>query len=104
VSGFASSPEDLELLLEDALVLRDDVAAAALFEDGGVLIERAGGVRGPSHVARLLTERGYLASPSSVTVIRDIAVVVGPRTVNISRRHPHGGWRMVAAILTSAAP
>jgi hypothetical protein len=104
VSGFASSPEDLELLLEDALVLRDDVAAAALFEDGGVLIERTGDVREPSHVARLLAGRGYLASPSSVTVIRDIAVVVGPQAVNISRRDPHGDWRLVAAILTSAPP
>jgi hypothetical protein len=100
VSGFASSPEELELLLEDAFVLRDDLAAAALFEDGGVLIERTGDARGPRHVAGLLAERGYLASPSSVTVISDIAVVVGPQTVNISRRDPHGGWRLVAAILT----
>jgi hypothetical protein len=104
VSGLASSPEDLEVLLEDALVLRDSVAAAALFEDGGVLVEPSGDVCGLSHVARLLAERGYMAAPSSVTVIRDIAVVVGPRTVNISRQDPHGDWRLVAAILTSAAP
>jgi hypothetical protein len=104
VSGLASSPEDLELLLEDALVLRDSVAAAALFEDGGVLVQLSGDVCGPSHVARLLAERGYVASPSSVTVIRDIAVVVGPETVNISRQDPRGGWRLVAAILTSAPP
>lgn len=102
MSGPASSPEGLELLLEDALVLRDDVAAAALFEDGDVLVEQSGGLRGPSHVARLLSERGYLASPSSVTVIRDIAVVVGPQTVNISRRDTRAGWRLVATILTSA--
>ena len=101
MSGVASSPEDLEFLLEDALVLRDGAAAAALFEDGGVLVERSGGVFEPSQVARLLAER-YLAAPSSVTVLRDIAVAVGPQTVNISRRDAGGGWRLVAVILTSA--
>lgn len=97
----AQSPEELEFLLEDALVVRDSAAVAALFQDGGVLVERSGGVQQRSNIARLLSEQGYLASPSSVTVFRDVAVVVGPQTVNISSRDPQGGWRLLAAILTT---
>jgi len=38
----AHSPEELEVLLEDALVLHDDAAVTALFEDSGVLVDRSG--------------------------------------------------------------
>ncbi len=47
----AQSPEELEILLEDALVLHDDAAVAALFEEGGVLVDRSRCVRGRSQVA-----------------------------------------------------
>ena len=104
MSAAARFPEDLEFLLEDALLLGDRAAVAALFEDAGVLVKRSGGVLGRSNVAHLLAEHGYLASPSSVTLIHDIAVVVGPQTVNISRRDPFAGWRLVATVLTSAPP
>jgi hypothetical protein len=100
----ARSPEELECLLEDALVLGDSAAVVALFEPGGVLVERSGGIRGTSRVARLLAAEGYLACPTSVTVVHNIGVVVGPSTVNISSRDPSGGWRLVAAILIAAAP
>ena len=90
----AQSPEELEVLLEDALVLQDDAAVAALFADGGVLVERSGCVRGRSQVAHLLAQQDYLAAPCSVTVVSNVAIVVGPQTVNVSCRDPAGagGW------------
>lgn len=97
----AESPEELEILLEDALVLQDDAAVAALFEKGGVLVERSGCVRGRNQVAHLLAKQQYLAAPCSVTVVNNIAIVVGPHTVNVSCRDPGGGWRLVAAIVTA---
>lgn len=100
----AQSPEELEILLEDALVLQDDAAVAALFEDGGVLVERSGVVRGCSQVTQLLTQQGYLAAPCSVTVVSNVAIVVGPQTVNVSCRDPGGGWWLVAAIVTATPP
>jgi hypothetical protein len=39
VTVLAQSPEELELLLEDALVLQDAAAVAALSKDAGVLVE-----------------------------------------------------------------
>ena len=97
----AESPEELEILLEDALVLQDDAAVAALFAEGGVLVERSGCVRGRNQVARLLAKQHYLAAPCSVTVVNNIAIVVGRHTVNVSCRDPGAGWRLVAAIVTA---
>jgi hypothetical protein len=65
-------------------------------------VDRSGGVLGVSGVARVLAAEAYFAAPASVTVVRDMAVVVGPRTVNVSSRDPRGDWLLVAAILTSA--
>jgi hypothetical protein len=104
VSTVAKSPEELEFLLEDALVLCDSDAVAALFEQGGVLVERSGRVRRVSEVARVLAAEDYQAAPASVTVVRDVAVTVGLRTVNISSRDARGDWLLVTAILTSARP
>jgi len=97
----AESPEELEILLEDALVLQDDAAVAALFAEGGVLVEGSGCVRGRNQVAHLLAKQHYLAAPCSVTVVNNIAIVVGRHTVNVSCRDPGAGWRLVAAIVTA---
>jgi len=100
----AQSPEELEILLEDALVLHDDAAVAALFEDGGVLVERSGCVHARNQVAHLLAPHDYLAAPCSVSVVSNVAIVVGPQTVNVSCRDPREGWRLVATIITSDTP
>lgn len=82
-------------------MLHDDAAVTALFEDGGVLVDRSGCVRGRSQVAHLLAQQDFLAAPCSVTVVSNVAIVVGPQTINVSCRNPGGGWRLVAAILTA---
>ena len=95
----AASPEELETLLEDALLLHDDAAVAALFEDRGVLVAGAGCVRNRHRAAEVLLQRDYVASANLVTVVRDIAVVFGDHTVNVSCRGPDRSWRLAVAIV-----
>jgi hypothetical protein len=96
----AGSPEELEVLLEDALILQDDAAIASLYDERGVVIHGSGCV--PRHDAlRLLSPLQFLALPRSVTVVRDVAVVVGDHTVNVSCRGHDGGWRYVVTLVTS---
>lgn len=97
----AASPEELETLLEDALLLRDEAAVAALFEEGGVLVAGAGCVRSRDRAAEVLLQHDYVASARVVTVVRDIAVVVGDHTVNVSCRGPDKSWRLAATIVTT---
>jgi hypothetical protein len=95
----AASPEELETLLEDALLLDDDGAVADLFEDRGVLVPGPGRVRGRAHAAEVLSPHDFAASARSVTVVRDVAVVVGDHTVNVSCRGLDRSWRLVVAIV-----
>jgi hypothetical protein len=98
----AGSPEELEILLEDALLLHDATAVAALFDDRGVLVTGPGSVLGPADAANALAEHTFVASPHSATLVGDIAVVVGDRTVNISCRGTDRRWRLVVAIVMPA--
>lgn len=95
----AVSPEELEVLLEDALLLHDATAVADLFEDRGVVITGPGSVTRRAQAADALAERDFIASPRSVTVLDDIAVVVGDQTVNISCRGTDRRWRLVVAVM-----
>jgi hypothetical protein len=99
----ASSPEELEILLEDALIMHDAAAVAALFEDRGVLVTVPGSVVGPAQAAIALEEHTFVASPHSATLVGDIAVVVGDHTVNISSRGTDRRWRLVVAIVVPAS-
>lgn len=95
---FASSPEELETLLEDAVLLGDEAAVAALFDEGAVLITGPR-ITGPEHALADLAKLGYAASTRTVTVRRHLAVVVSDHAVNISIRAPDGAWRLIAAIV-----
>ncbi len=95
---FASSPEELETLLEDGVLLGDAAAVAALFEPGAVLVTGLS-ITGPEQALTELAKIGYVAATSPVTVRPGQAVVVGERTVNVSVRAPDGSWRLVAAIM-----
>jgi hypothetical protein len=92
------TPEELESLLEDAVVLRDAPAVAALFEPGGVLVAATPAVRGPRQVAQAAQQvwscgAGYLADPRRVLRVHDLALVVGARSVTVARRGVDGMWR-----------
>jgi hypothetical protein len=100
------TPEDLETMLEDALLMRDAAALAGLFEDAGVLVTSHGPeqIRGPGQIirsARLLWEHqpGYLAGPRRVFQARNTALLLGDGVINVARRGPDGAWRYAISIL-----
>jgi len=102
----AQTPEELETLLEDAFVVRDRQALAALFEDGAVL-GAAGGLeaRGGEAIAGLageLWEREltYLADPRRVLRARDRALVIAGCGINVLHRGGDGTWRYAISLLT----
>jgi hypothetical protein len=101
----AQTPEELETLLEDAFVVRDRQALAALFEDGAVLGAAGLEARGGEAIAGLageLWEREltYLADPRRVLRARDRALVVAACGVNVLHRGGDGTWRYTIALLT----
>lgn len=99
----ASSPEELETLLEDAVLLGDQAAVLSLFEAGAVLITGPR-VTGPQQALAELASLGYVAATRTVTGRREVAVIVGDHAVNVSCRGPEGFWRLVATIVRPGTP
>jgi hypothetical protein len=101
----ARSPEELETLLEDAFVLQDPQALAQLFQPSATLV--GGGLpeaRGHQQIARVAAqlwdaERLYLADPRRVLQVRDTALVVSGRAINVVRRTDNGSWRYAISLL-----
>jgi hypothetical protein len=100
------TPEELETLLEDALLMRDAQALTPLFEDSSVLVagQSPQQVRGPGEIVRaawLLCQhqRGYLAGPRRVFQARDTALLLGDGVINVARRGPDGSWRYAICVL-----
>ena len=101
--GGARTPEELETLLEDALVIGDGDALATLFEEGATLVasdDRP--VRGETIARSALAIWGgdhpYVADLLRVLVARDVALVVGERAINVARRGPDSAWRYVIVL------
>jgi hypothetical protein len=102
----ARTPEELETLFEDAFVVRDSVAIAALFEDSAVLVMGGapGEARGGEAIARVAAELWagdvtYLADPQRVLQARDTALVVAQHGVSVGRRGDDGTWRYAISLL-----
>ncbi len=95
----ARTPEELETLFEDALLLRDHQVLTALFESGAMLVMGDDQpVRGGEAIARaaLATRDGigpYIADPRRVLLARTSALVVTDRGVNVMHRNDDGAWR-----------
>jgi hypothetical protein len=96
----ARTPEELELLLEDAFVLHDHEALAQLFEPEALL--HPAGWRGPAHgreqIGRLMLDLWdhqliYVAEPRTVLQLRGTALIISDQAVNVLRRGPDGTWR-----------
>ncbi|MDQ4072401.1 MAG: hypothetical protein M3088_05945 [Actinomycetota bacterium] len=103
----ASTPEELESLLEDAFVTRDADAVGEMFEEGAVLLAGRGGreARGAREIERLArtlleADRTYVAEPHRVVQARDTALVLGGAGLNVVRRRRDGDWRYAIALLS----
>ena len=106
VRSGANTPEELESLLEDALVIGDLEALAGLFDDGAVLVPAGEGVeaRGGREIARsaaAMADRGYayIADLRRVLQARDTALVVAEHGVHVLRRGTDGMWRYAISLL-----
>jgi ketosteroid isomerase-like protein len=105
MSSGASTPEELEALFEDAFVVRDQIAAAGLFEHGSLLACTAVAcpARGRAAIAELVerlweSDHIYVAEPRQVLQAGDTALVIGSHVINVARRGP-AGWRYAIALL-----
>jgi hypothetical protein len=102
----ARSPEELETLLEDALVLHDTSAIEALFDPGAVLVapDSSREARGGADIARAVTdiwagEHTYLADGRRVVQSRDTALVIGAGAIHVVRRGHDRSWRYAISLL-----
>jgi quercetin dioxygenase-like cupin family protein/ketosteroid isomerase-like protein len=109
----ARTPEELDTLLEDAFVLRDESAPETLFDDGAVFVEAGGHeARGGAAIARALAELWadectYLARTTRVLRTGDTALVVADAGIHVVRRGRDGTWRATISLLelhTSTTP
>lgn len=99
----ASSPEELETLLEDGVLLGDEAAVLSLFHADAMIITDAR-VTGPEQALAELAALGYVAATRTVTQRRDVAIIVGDQAVNVSCREPDGAWRLVVTIVRPSTP
>jgi ketosteroid isomerase-like protein len=101
----ARTPEELDALLEDAFVVRDRRAVAALFESEALLVDAAAGeARGAREIASWATQtwtRGvtYLAAEPRVLQAGDTALVLTPEGISVAR-YADRGWRYAIALLS----
>ncbi|MGD9528411.1 MAG: hypothetical protein AB7V44_16630 [Pseudonocardia sp.] len=102
----ARSPEELETMLEDAVVLGDGRAAARLFASDGVLVARGvpGETRGRAELASVLPRLGYVADPRVVARCDDLALLLGPAAVNVARRGRRDRWRFAISVRAEPGP
>jgi hypothetical protein len=102
----ARTPEELDALLEDAFVVRDGRAVAALFEREALLVEAAAGeARGAREIARWATQRWrrgvtYFAAQPRVLQAGDTALVLTAEGISVARRHDDRAWRYAIALLS----
>lgn len=101
----AQTPEELEMLLEDSLLLRDPESLMKLFVDGAVLVvDEEASVRG-KEIARLAlatwnNNHTYIADPRRVIQMRDIALVISMQSINVMHRDSNGRWQYVIISLS----
>ena len=107
----ARTPEELEALLEDAFVIRDREAIAALFERHAILVmgDVAPAARGGDEIVRAAAEMWardltYFAAPRRVLQARDTALVLAEQGINVLRRGDDRTWRYAIALLGTDQP
>jgi hypothetical protein len=101
----ARTPEELDMLLEDAFVLRDWALTDTLFHDHALLVASGGlQARGGEEIAAALSElwrrdRIYVARPGQVLCTRDLALHVSLGAIHVLQRGRDGSWRAAISLL-----
>ena len=98
------TPEELDTLLEDALVVRDRSRLRSLFCDGAVLASGAFESRGGEAIGRAAVElceegRTYVAGDGRVLRSRGLALVSSRNAAHVACRGPDGAWRIAICLL-----
>jgi hypothetical protein len=95
----AHTPEELETLLEDTLVLQDAKALAALFEVGAIFVlEHQAPAYADEAIVRLALarwngENTYIAEPQCIVQAHDIALIINASGINVAHRGSDRYWR-----------
>ena len=93
MSGGARSPEELEMLFEDALVAGDIDALRDIFEATAIVVTATGAeLRGRDEIADAPLDV-VVAGRSRVLQAGRTALVLGPRSVSVVRRGADRVWR-----------
>ena len=106
VTSGARTPEELEALFEDALVIRDRRMLSTLFEPGATLVNgNEPPARGGEAIARLALatwdgDHPYVADPRRVVEARDMAVIIVEQGINVVHRDRDGAWRYTIVLQT----
>jgi hypothetical protein len=106
----ARTPEELDMLLEDAFVVGDPAGFGTLFDDGAVLAsEGAREARGGEAIGRAAAElwtagRTYVGGLGRVLQARGTALLVSPAGTHVARRSPDGTWRVAISLLHLPIP
>lgn len=102
----ARSPEDLETSLEDAFLLRDASALAALFEREGRLAtaDPRGEATGRADIVALADSlwsqgRTYVSHLEHVVQARQTALVFTRDSTSVMHRRADGTWRYAICLL-----
>lgn len=104
----ARTPEELNTLLEDALIVSDPAGVEPLYESDAVLLTGDAPLeaRGSTAIATVLTElhdRSYVATPGLVLRSRDLALTIGAG-VHVLRRGPDRSWRYALSVMDVSRP
>jgi hypothetical protein len=101
----ARTPEELETLFEDALLVHDGATLATLFETSAVFV--AGdepSIHGYAAITRRVLalwdgEPSYVADPQRILQARDLALMVSQRGIAVMRRGSDDAWRYAIVLL-----
>jgi hypothetical protein len=96
----ARTPEELEMLLEDALLMGDGQLLSTLVEEGALLVAGARPARGAVEIEQAAQatwhdDCPYLADPRQILQARDLVLIVTDQSLNVARRGRDGAWRYV---------
>jgi hypothetical protein len=110
MAGEARTPEELETLFEDAVVLRSVAEVGRLFLRHGVLLTADGELaRGRGEIVALVARRWrrgetYVAEVSEVLQAGDLALVRSGAGVAVVHRGHRRGWRYAIARIRFEGP